>query len=191
MSLNLNAQQFLPVYEDLGIEIGELGCVMLDTDPLPERINDLIPEDDLYYSDNLKYVQGFVGAETPHVTLLFGLLPGVRKQHVDAVLDGWWTKHVLIYDVDYFESVYEGEEYYCIVASIDSGWRGPDSLLDAHRRLSFLPHINTFPTYSAHLTIAYIKKDFYLLHKTLDNLRPRLKGYYLDVKGLNYGDRIK
>ena len=191
MSLNLNAQHFLPVYEDLGIEIGELGCVMLDTEPLPERINDLISEDDLYYSDNLKYVQGFVGAETPHATLLFGLLPGVRKQHVDAVLDGWWSKYVYIYDVGYFESVYEGEEYYCIVANIDSGRRYPDSLMDAHRRLSFLPHVNTFPTYSAHLTIAYIKKDCRLLQETLDKLNSCLKGYCLDAKGINYGGKIK
>ena len=32
-------------------------------------------------------------------------------------------------------------------------------LRDAHARLSLLPHINTHPTYRAHVTLAYVHRD--------------------------------
>lgn len=175
------------MYEDLGISINKLGCIMLDTETITVR--NVIPEDSLYYAndpENHAYVDGIVSEKVPHVTLLYGILrsgPEMRK-HVDAVLEGWSIAEVTIDHIGYFESRYEDEQYYCLVAHLAV----TPELQEGNGRLRMLPHIDTFPEYKAHITLAYIKQDEALRDKYIAELNNRLAGTKLAVKGINYGD---
>ena len=122
-------------------------------------------QDDLYYSENFPWVKGLVLNKNPHITLLYGLLESVKLEHVETVLKGWNPPKFEIDYYDYFESPND-EEYYCIIGKI----KLTPEILEAHQRLSLLPHINTFFEYKPHLTIAYIKKDKLNLGRYLDLL---------------------
>lgn len=185
----LNANKFRDMYTELGINIDRLGCIMLDVDG--SNIPAVPDESALYYSSNPDrfWIKGFVAGKVPHVTLLYGLMASGKtawKNEVDKVLEGWSINEVKVQQVSFFESPYEDEPYYCLVAHI----RITPELMEGHRRLEFLPHINTFPEYKAHITLAYIQKD--------DDLREELVTFFsnhlyqpennsLAVTGLNYG----
>lgn len=189
MTRNVNANQFRPMYEDLGIDNNDLGCVMLDVAPIP--VTSLIPGDpeqvasQLYYSEHPKrqWLRGAVGETTSHITLLYGILTPAAVQHVDTVLDGWiMPDHVELSEIEVFESPFEEEKYSCIVARVNIT---PD-LLDAHTRLELLPHINTFPEWKAHVTLAYVRTE----HRDawVEALHKNLPGT-VQVLGLNKGDQ--
>lgn len=159
--MELSSNQFPKVYEALDISLSDLGCVMIDLEPSIELIkigNEMEAGKSLYYSGNKEHfwIDGFVG-KNPHVTLLYGLLgPAVDYKHlIDKVLEGWELKSVEVEKIGYFESPYPDEKYRCVVAHV----KVTPKLLEGHQRLEFLPHINTFPGYKAHFTLAYIKKD--------------------------------
>lgn len=184
----LNSHQFSKVYEWLGIDLKKLGCVMLDLDPIEKMIDD----DKLYYSSDIGkfWIKGWVAGETPHITLLYGLLTEAinYKPHIEEVLKGWSLKFAEIDHFDFFHSPYENEPYYCIVAHIKT----TESLLEGHDRLQFLPHINTFAGYKPHMTIAYIKKELGKEYRNnlIDELNKIFKGRQLPIKeGLNLGDK--
>ena len=84
----IKSTDFAEMYAQLGIDTGKLGCIMIDTEPLVN--SDIIPEEDYYYSEDQKWVQGNVSEEVPHVTLLYGLLRSGNelKKHIYTVLDG-------------------------------------------------------------------------------------------------------
>lgn len=197
--MEFKAHNFPEVYKDLGIDLRELGCIMVDTEPLP---NFTINPDILYTSPdpNKFWIKGQVSQETPHVTLLYGLLPSVTRSHVDTVLDGQVPETVSIKGVGHFDSPYEDEEYYCLVAHVDVGdpsWE-EKTLTEANERLSLLPHVKTFPGYKAHLTLAYVRKDAFGETYPLESLDSFKQELYrllgkkqLAVTGLNYGHRIK
>lgn len=91
------------------------------------------------------------------MTLRYGLLPQVRRQHVDAVLAGAEIPAVLyVNDIEVFDSPYEDEPYDCIVARVAA-----PGLEELHQRLGFLPNLNTFPTYKPHVTLAYTRQGWY------------------------------
>jgi hypothetical protein len=181
MTKEFNAYQFEAVYDDLELDSRGLGYVMLDTEPVGELP---IPKEYLYYhEDPDRHIQGLVSAQTPHVTLLGGILPGVKKWHVDSVLEDWWVKQIGLLGVEVFDS--PDNSYYCIVVRVAT-----DELIEAHQRLSLLPHINAFPGYKAHLTLAYIKHDEEMLKKTLDIVAPLVEDNYLDTVKINYGNKI-
>jgi len=73
--------------------------------------------------------------------------------------------------------------YYCIVANI----KVTEELQDAHNRLEFLPHINTFDSYKPHVTIAYIKKNPVTRKLIIDDLKRKLVGKKLKALKINYG----
>jgi len=187
----LNSHQFEEVYKDLKIDLDELGCVMADVVPLasmkdPEEFGDKM--DYLYTSTNpkRKWIKGWVVGKTAHITLLYGLLENAHKwkKQIDAVLKDWDMKTVEIDHIDKFDSQYEDEPYYCIVAHI----KVTDKLQEANDRLQFLPHINTFAGYKPHMTIAYIKKDDKTLKECLEWMNKAWKGKRLSVKPeINYG----
>lgn len=183
MSKQLSAHQFKQVFEDLGYDLSKLGCIMLDTEPVSIEVE----PNQLYFAKNKVrfWIDGNVSKKTPHVTLLYGLLrSGLEmKKHVDAVLEGWDMKDIEIADIGYFDSPYEDEEYYCIVAHLVI----TSKLLDGNARLKFLPHIDTFPGYKAHLTLAYIKKDELYRDRLISKLQDELEEKPLKVTGLNYG----
>lgn len=181
----INSNQFPEVYKGLGIKIDDLGCIMLDVDG--EGISNIIQKEDLYITKDKKkfWINGFVAGETPHLTLLFGLLEqgDKYKKYVDRVLEGWSLNSVEIEDVSYFDSPYDNEDYYCIIAHIKKS----DKLIEGHQRLQLLPHIDTFAGYKPHVTIAYIKKDEKKRDEIISNYEDILVGESLIVKGINYG----
>lgn len=183
--MEINFSKIPHIYKALDINTSRLGCVMLDVDG--SGVYHEIEQQDLYFSPNpdRHWIRGFVAEKTPHVTLLYGLLHSAQewRSHVDAVLKGWELKEVEVSHIGYFESPYPDEDYYCIVAHVAI----TPELLEGHRRLSLLPHINTFPEYKAHITIAYIRKDEELRDKVIERYTQMLEGYVFTVKGLNYG----
>ena len=170
----------------MGVNIHDLGCVMLDVEPIDLR--GAIPEEWAYTSTNpkLSYVSGI--QEEAHITLLFGLLQNANliRSAVDEVLEGWEPGPISVWTIDAFPSPLPEEPYVCLVAKI---WG--QGLKDAHARLSLLPHINTFPEYQPHLTLAYVHKD----HaneaiRAVENALGALDGLLstpVEPLGLNYG----
>ena len=195
----LNSHNFKEVYKWLGIDLNKLGCLMLDIESivlptyLIQDINDgsVCNFDKLFESYCYKtknkdrfWINGFVGSN-PHVTLLYGLLTEAKnyKPHIEKVLEGWNMPTVKIADIGYFESPYKDEDYYCIVAHLEVTYE----LLEAHWRLEFLPHINTFAGYKPHITIGYIEKREDVRDDFIKLLKKEFIGKELKVMGLNYG----
>lgn len=183
MSKQISAHQFKQVYQDLGYDLAKLGCIMLDTEPID--VGGVFKEDDLYYAkDKAKFwIDGVVCDKTPHVTLLYGLLrSGLEmKKHVGAVLHDFNFTDVTIENVGYFDSPYEDEPYVCLVAHLLI----TDQLRLANEHLKFLPHINTFPGFKAHITIAYVKPE--TAPQYLKQLQDALTGKIIKTKAINYG----
>lgn len=181
----LNANQFRPMYEKLSINLDKLGCVMLDIEG-SEIVSP--PENVLYYTDHPErfWIKGFVAGSVPHVTLLYGLLDSANttwRDYAGLVLGDWKIADIEIDHVGYFDSPYTDEEYYCIVAHV----KITPELLEGHSRLELLPHINTFPEYKAHITLAYIKKDEVQRDNAIIVYDRHLTGKKLKVTGINYG----
>ncbi len=150
----MKAHDFPDVYKWLGINLNQLGCVMLPLEPIALTEELKLP---LYKSPNPErhWIDGWVAGRKAHLTLLYGLLakaPNIES-HIRKVLENQSPLDTVAIDhIGYFPSPYEDEKYWCIVAFIVP--TGP--LLEAHQRLSFLPHINTFPVYTPHMTLGYI-----------------------------------
>lgn len=186
MNTEKNANQIREMYAELGINIDKLGCIMLDLDgsPIQMAIND----NDLFFTSHPErfWIKGFVAGHTPHVTLLYGLLKSGNteyRQYVDKVLEGWKIETVSVDHVGYFESPYPDEPYYCIVAHLNIS----NTLKAGHNRLQLLPHINTFPDYKAHITIAYVKKDEVIRDHVIEVYNEMLQNIQLNVTNINYG----
>jgi hypothetical protein len=179
-----SAHDFEKMYEKLNVDVDKLGCIMLDLDSagLPAFPG---MQSDLYYSESRFWIKGYVAEKTPHVTLLYGLLkPGLQwKEYVDELLEDWKIATVTIKEVSFFESNIKDEPYYCIVAHIAI----TPTLQEGHDRLQLLPHIDTFPGYKAHFTLAYIKKDEAKRDYVIHELNKGLQGKELQVVKLNYG----
>ena len=180
-----NANQFREMYSELSINIDKLGCIMLDID---NSIPNLISKQDLHFTSNSDrfWINGFVAGHTPHITLLYGLLESGKttyRKYVDEVLKDWKCDSVEVDHVDFFDSPYSDEPYYCIIAHL----KITDELKQGNQLLQLLPHINTFPEYKAHTTIAYIRKDENLRNNIIDSYNDILSGAQLLVTGINYG----
>jgi hypothetical protein len=124
--------------------------------------------------------------KTPHVTLIYGLLRSGEefRKHADTVLDGKLPKEVTIDHVGFFDTPPNvDEEYYAIIAHL----KITDDLQEAHDRLQMLPHIDTFPGYKAHFTLAYIKKNDRTRDTLIDRLNEHYKGKTIKAGELNYG----
>ena len=181
----LNAHQFEEVYEWLGINLDDLGCVMLDLGSIKNEF----PALPLHFTNDSKrfWINGWVADKTSHITLLYGLLEKGHnyEKHIERVLDGWKLTEVEIADIGFFKSPYADEDYYCIVAHI----KATPELLEGHQRLEFLPHINTFTGYKPHLTLCYIEPDEKVRDDVINELKSKLTGQKIKVKSLNLGDR--
>lgn len=148
----VTAYDFIEVYREFGLDPRTLGCVMLDTEPL--TVSDVIRHKDVYVSPTRKFINGITSESEPHVTLLYGLLRAAQelRPYVELVLQGWEPAPVQILRVVAFESPLE--PYYCLAAELAVS----QSLIEAHARLSLLPHIDVFPAYRPHITLAYVRK---------------------------------
>jgi len=120
-----------------------------------------------------------------HVTLLYGLLrPGPElKKHVDAVLDGWTPQDVTIASVDVFPSGDPTEPYVALVAKLEM----TDNLMEAHARLSLLPHLDTHASFQAHVTLCYLNSTADT-QGYIETLTKELVGKTVKALGINYGD---
>ena len=179
---NINARTFNQIYKDLEIDLDNLGCVMIDVEPVKGiEVN----EDWLFYSKHQSrfWIDGYV-FKNPHLTLLYGLMDSAQdwSKHVEAVLADWKFSEVTVADIGYFDSPYEDEAYYCIVAHIEV----TPELMEGHQRLELLPHINTFTGYKPHITLAYVKKDEAIRDNVISMFKNMI-GYKLPIKGLNLG----
>lgn len=177
----------LSCYQQLGIDLDNLGCIMLDVE-LPQYVSAQLEPEWAYRSADpkLAHVAGY--PDEHHVTMLFGLLHNGNaiRSAVDEVLDGWTPPQVLhCVDVGYFSSPLPSEHYKCL-------WVKPHApeLLDAHQRLSMLPHINTHPTYEPHITLGYVHETF--AGYAIERLEHLVLEQQLTVRvsGINYGDRL-
>lgn len=170
----------LDALKRIGLDISGLGCVMLDV-AMPDL--SVVDERWEYYSPSKQHWWVSGVQDEGHATLLYGLLPDlVDRQGVDEVLTGWEPPVLEASGLEVFGSPFPDEPYACIVARV-----AHPALLDAHQRLSLLPHINTYPDYKAHVTLTYV-------HQTdeqdaLDELE-RLLPIKFDPSGLNYGKAI-
>jgi hypothetical protein len=177
----ISSRDYPELYEDLGVDVDNLGCIMLDLAPM--KVMDYMEghEDELF--ENPKWDQGSVPAETvPHVTLLYGLLENgnIWKDKVDALLKDWNVKTVKIEEVGFFDT----PDSYAVVAHLEK----TKELVDGHERLTLLPHVNTFSEYLPHMTLAYIKKDADV-EKWVKTLNKKYKGKEVKCSGINYGDK--
>ncbi|GAA4176470.1 2'-5' RNA ligase family protein [Gryllotalpicola koreensis] len=161
MTAAQSIRQFKAVTDALGIEVSELGCVMLPVSSFDvfDGREGLLDQADLYTSTNPEHwwVDGAVAAKGGHVTLLYGLLQRAWQieDQVRAVLADWEPPAQLsVSHVEVFDSPDPDEPYGCVVARLDV----TRELADAHARLSFLPHVDTFPEYKPHVTLAYVKR---------------------------------
>lgn len=146
--------------EASGLKLADLGCVMLgvefDHNILTKGFSyGTIGQTDLYISENPDHwwITGDV-TDRAHVTLRFGLLKPAHEQEdlVKLALDGWTPPEFLpIEKFIAFDSPHLDEPYKCIVAEFND-----DTLRDAHDRLGYLPHLNTFAEYKPHATVAYV-----------------------------------
>lgn len=179
----VKATDYPQMYIDLGIDIKDLGCIMLDTEPI--IINDIVPTGDLYYADpeEQPFVQGNVSENVPHVTLLYGLLSDGKAmfKHVDTVLNGWSVEELTIDHVDFFYGT--ESDYVTVIALLNVS----DELLNAQQRLSLLPHINTFGSYKPHITLAYLKSESQW-EQIVSTLNERLAGKTIKPIAINYGE---
>lgn len=173
------AKDYPNLYEDMGINVDKLGCIMLDTEKIPvaQYIKD--PINDIMYKEG--WGSGLAGEESPHVTLLFGLLENgnIWKDKVNMLLSGWELDSLRIEKVEYFDL----DDCYAIVGIVE---KTPE-LIEGHERLTLLPHVNTFSEYMPHITLAYIKKEVDP-EKWIKPLNKKYKGQKIATKSINYGD---
>lgn len=187
---DFKAHDYPEIYEDLGIDLRTLGCVMLKTE---QPDTSFIDDEDLYVSpDPAKFwIRGRVAGDS-HVTLRYGLLPSVRQQHVRRILDDvHLPQQLCVTDLQRFDSPYDDEPYECIVARVESsnaligGWE----LQEINAALSLLPNVNTFANYKPHVTLAYVKEGWWFnnygdAYQAARNLLP------MRTKGLDFGKMV-
>ena len=186
------AHNYKEIYEMLGINLSKLGCLMLDTQPIKTEYYQIMQDGVTTYFPEYKaknkdrfWIDGYVADKTPHLTLFYGFLneAGSYKKHIDILLKDWKCENVEIEDIGFFESPYEDEDYYCIVAHV----KKTPELIEGNNLMRFIPHITTFIGYKPHITIAYIIKDEAVRDDFILHLKKELVGKELSVLGLNYG----
>jgi len=181
MSINANDyKDVLKAY--FGIDVPKMGCVMLKVEKL--KTDFIVPKEWEYYSENpdYRYIKGINAGD--HVTLLYGLLRNANtiRAAVDKVLSGWEPEAPVLEKVGSFPSSYKDEpNYACIVGHI----KLTDNIMEAHDRLSFLPHIDTHPGYKPHITLGYVKKENE--KEAISAFGRRFNGTKLKPVGLDYG----
>jgi 2'-5' RNA ligase len=95
------------------------------------------------------------------------------------MLSDWEPEPITIDHIEVFP--YEG--YACVVAAVAV----TDNLLEARSRLSLLPHIDLFPEYKPHITIAYVEGSDEQIKKFAANF-DYLVGTTLKPKHVDYGE---
>lgn len=169
------------MYAELGIDTQNLGCVMLEVEKL--KVSDIVPEDELYFSENIKYAQGIVSEwGLPHVTLLYGLMQpaDLWEKHIDLLLEDIDLSNVFIEEIDTFDNMDGETPYSCYHAKV----RVTEELKAANGNLRKLPHTDSYPDYVPHITLFYAKRNGELKEQLLDALDERFGEKQISAKGL-------
>jgi len=163
--MSFTASQLPTLYEALGLSTDRLGVVMLSFEGSESLVDPSmgLKAEHLYESPvaDRKYLRGEPHVGVSHSTLLYGLLPGVRPEHVQEVMQGWQppiavtSSAIEIFRPSFPPGDPDHDAYGCLVALLDPS----PEMLDAHQRLSLLPHIDTHPEYKPHVTLAYVKAE--------------------------------
>lgn len=171
---------FKNVTDSLGVYPNELGVVMLDFEPI-EDIG--IPEEWKYYTSDPDewWVKGWVG-DRAHVSLKYGLLdsPTEIKNEIEALIGELSLPKVTAIDVTAFHG--PTAPYAAIVLKVEV----TPELLEFHRRLSYLPHIDTFTPWVPHVTMVYVRSENATQAESF--VRNVLLGRTLVPTGINLGE---
>ena len=139
------------IYKELDINTSNLKCVSLNIESLPISIKDLGGDKALYYSKDKDWISGYINS---HITLIYGLLENVKKEHITFILNDLEIPETIkIKNIEVFNN--PKEPYVCVIANLNT------NIIKFHKKLCMLPHINTRSNYRPHITLAYIKKEFY------------------------------
>lgn len=181
---DIAARDFPGLYKELGVNEDNLGCIMLDLQPFDVLKHVPDAQNDLYVTDEA-HSGGAVAETEAHVTLLYGLLQNGNtiKSQVDTVLNGWKCDSVVLDIVDSFPVPADAPA----VPIVAKTWT--PELQDANKRLSLLPHVNTFTEYNPHITLAYVKNDPDIVQKWVKALNAVIGGMRVTATGINYGDQ--
>lgn len=180
---SVSARDFPGLYDDTGVNPDDLGCIMLDVEPLDilKHVPADLHDDLVQATTRHDHAMGAVAETEAHVTLLYGLLENgnVWKEKVDTVLTGWSKESVEIKEVGYFET----PDSFAVIAHVQLD----EELVDGHERLTLLPHIQTFSEYKPHITLAYLNKDADV-DAWVESLGAVYNGKSVAAKEINYGD---
>ena len=157
--------EFIHVTDKLGVFPTELGAVMLDFEPI-DNLTAIIPEEWLYYSPNQEqwWIKGWV-ANKAHLTLKYGLLQKAYelKDEIAKLTEDLSLPQVRVAYATTFQD--PGKPYVAVVLALEDD----PKLLEFHRRLSYLPHVDTFTPWVPHVTVAYVKREYADLAVALSN----------------------
>lgn len=146
--------------ERLGLDPDDLGYVGLHVE-LPPVYKMVIEPEWTYVSPKFDYVKGL--DVDPHITLIYGLLFDAKKNQdlIDGVLEKWYQPNVVVFpEVEAFPGDDGHELYNAIVLTLGTNQFDLEQLKEANDQLRRLPHVNGFPVYKPHITIAYVKREF-------------------------------
>lgn len=170
--------------ERIGRDPDNLGFVGLEID-LPPVYKAAIDREWVYNSPVLEYVKGL--DVSPHITLIYGLLfdPKENRDLIDAALKDWHKPNlVLMPGVERFDGDDDYELYSAIVLTLEDNTWDLGPLKEANDQLRKLPHVNGFPVYKPHVTVAYVKREF--AARAVSRLR-EIEPRPLVTGGLDYG----
>lgn len=178
----------------LGVDIKRLGYVGLTFDSLDvtrvlsygsESGVAIIPRDYVYApaGDYRTWIKGPVGEDGPHTTVKYGLLnPAYSMTGAVNHLIGWPRDiEVEVVDIEVFPSPFDDLLYGCLVARL-----GGEELAEMNAALSILPHVDSYPSFKPHITLAYLKPEVALYAGVAEASR-WLLGAKLPVTGIHYG----
>lgn len=137
----------------------EYGCVMAYYDiPGWENIVSEVNSGDVYNDEEDSY-----GIEdNPHVTVLFGLKPGVPDGYVERTVEKIDPIPMKVMGT----STFDNEDFDVLKFDVESPY-----LRKLNKAFCMFPHEKTYPDYKPHLTVSYLEKnrisDYLNLHKKL------------------------
>lgn len=156
----------------------DYGCVMVET-PFPNwnEITGMISPEDLYIKedDDTYGIQ-----KNPHVTLLYGLHSNVKPVDVEPIIKSIKGLNIKVNSIDIFEN----DEFDVVKFNVVNN----PQLTEVFNELSKLPNSNTFPDYSPHITIAYVKKG--LGSKYINSNWTLTIDVYRVVYSMSNGERV-
>lgn len=181
-----SAHQFaVQINDEFGLNLSSLGVVMAETEKI--YLDKIAPgiHEDLYTSTHPErfWIHGDISSSGAHITLLYGLVkPAYQyKGLVDHLLADVLPTHMTVSHVTSFASPYADEDYACLVAKIEKS----EALVRSNDRLRYLPHVDTFPEWEPHVTLAYVRKD--RAEHWIERLNAALDGRRLVIDHINYG----